>query len=247
MMKGSLLVLISVLILCGCIQRKSESGTFTLCQLGKREAIRDFGGGKLLFIRNGSSLRYDSIFEVLLNKNGIDYSHNFLGHLYLECYPGTMDSLMKVRFGNKFFEELELIADSLFFEERRNMTFQYYEVDTWAMRINSGDHLGGDFIINYLNERLPPKSSFRFVSNTVNRPYYVVEFVIDKLGETKHVKMKGGNNVEKFKDAEKFILNAIDSIRDWMPASVRGQPVTAKFYKGVAIESSTSLSRDLKL
>lgn len=159
------------------------------------------------------------------------------GHLYRDCYPNTMDSLIKEKFGDNFVDKLELVADSLFFEEKKNTTFEYYEVDTWAMRKNNEDQLGGDFIINYLNEKLPPKSSFRFVSNIVDRPHYVIEFTVDKQGETKNVEIKERNNTEKFKGTDKIILNEISKIKDWTPASIRNEPVTAKFQRGVAIES----------
>jgi hypothetical protein len=48
-------------------------------------------------------------------------------------------------------------------------------------------NLGGDFAIDYLNERLTPKASFRFVSNIVGRPHYLIQFTIGNDGRTKNV------------------------------------------------------------
>jgi hypothetical protein len=201
----------------------------TSCQFGIREAIEDFRKEKILFIRNGFVPRYDSVLETLLESNGIKYSLDMFGHLYSDCYPSTMDSLVKVKFGDDFTNRLELIADSLFFEKRKNGTFNYSEVDTWALRKNSDDHLGGDFIINYLNEKMTAKSSFNFVPNIVDRPYYLIELTVDKDGQTKNIEIKERNDTEKFKGTEEIILKEISKIKDWIPATVRNQPVTAKF------------------
>ncbi len=207
----------------------------TLCELGRQEGLDDYKKGILHYI-NGEPLRYESEMEDLLRQKGIKYSIDPFGHAY-ECYDLVMDSLIKVKFGDDFVDKLKLVADSLFFEKRKNGTFDYYEVDTWALRKNSNYQLGGDFVINYLNEKLTPKSSFRFVSNTVDRPYYLIEFTVDKDGETKNGEIKERNNTEKFKDAEEIILREITKIKDWTPATIKDQPVTAKFQMGVAIES----------
>jgi hypothetical protein len=207
----------------------------TSCELGRQEGLDDYGKGILHYI-NGESLRYESELEALLGQKGIKYSLDPFGHAY-ECYDLVMDSLIKVKFGDDFVDKLKLVADSLFFEKRKNGTFDYSEVDTWALRKNSDDKLGGDFVINYLNEKLTPKSSFRFVSNTVDRPYYLIEFTVDKDGETKNIEIKERNNTEKFKGTEEIILKEISNIHDWTPATIKNEPVTAKFQIGVAIES----------
>ncbi len=181
-------------------------------------------------------MRYELELVDLLGQNGIKYSIDPFGHAY-ECYDLVMDSLIKVKFGDDFVDKLKLAADSLFFEKRKNETFDYSEVDTWALRNNSNDQLGGDFVINYLNEKLTPKSSFRFVSNTVDRPYYLIEFTVDKDGETKNVEIKERNGTEPFPRTEELIVKEVSKIKDWTPATIRNQPVTAKFQKGVAIES----------
>jgi hypothetical protein len=190
----------------------------------------------ILHYINGEPLRYQSELEDLLRQKGIKYSIDPFGHEY-ECYDLVMDSLIKIKFGDDFVDKLKLVADSLFFEKRKNGTFDYSEVDTWPLRKNSDDQLGGDFVINYLNEKLTPKSSFRFISNTVDRPYYLIEFTVDKDGETKNIEIKERNNTEKFNGTEEIILNEVGKIKDWTPATIKNRAVTAKFQMGVAIES----------
>jgi hypothetical protein len=207
----------------------------TSCELERREALDDYEKGVLHYI-NGEPLRYESELVDLFGQNGIKYSIDPFGHAY-ECYDQVMDSLIKVKFGDGFLEKLKLVADSLFFEKRKNGTFDYSQVDTWALRKNSDDQLGGDFVINYLNKELTTKSSFRFVSNTIDRPYYLIQFTVDKDGETKNIEIIERNNTEKFEGTEELILREISKIKDWSPATVRNQPVTAKFQMGVAIES----------
>lgn len=172
----------------------------------------------------------------MLNKNGIKYNTDPFGHAY-ECYDLVMDSLIKIKFGDHFVDNLKLVADSLFFEKRKDGTFNYYEVDTWALRKDNETQLSGDFIINYLNDKLTPKSKFKFVSNTLDRPYYLIEFTVDKDGETKNIEIKERNNTEEFKETEEIILKEIIKIKDWTPPTIRNQPVTAKFQMGVAIDS----------
>jgi hypothetical protein len=174
-----LLLTILLLTIYSCSMRKSDKWTMKPCQEGEKEAIEDFKAGEIIFIRSGFLPRYDSVLEGLLASRGIKYSFDMFGHLYQDCYPNTMDSLVNARFGDGFVDNLELQADSLFFEAKRNAIFYYYEVDTWAMRKNSDYHLGGDFIIDYLNEKLTAKSSFRFVSNIVDRPNYFNRFYSD--------------------------------------------------------------------
>lgn len=99
------------------------------------------------------------------------------------------------------------------------------------------DHLGGDFVINYLKEKLAAKSSFRFVSNIVDRPHYVIAFTVDKDGQTKNTEIKERNETEKFPGTEELIIQEVSKIKDWTPATIKNQPVTAKFQMGVAIES----------
>ncbi len=205
------------------------------CELGRKEGLNDYGKGILHYI-NGEPLRYESELEDLLGQKGIKYSIDPFGHAY-ECYDLVMDSLIKVKFGDNFVDKLKLVADSLFFEKRKSGTFDYSEVDTWALRRNSGDQLGGDFVVNYLNEKLTSKSTFRFVSNTVDRSYFLIEFTVDKDGKTKNIEIKERNNTETFKGAEEIILDEITKITDWTPATIKNQPVTAKFQMGVAIES----------
>jgi hypothetical protein len=207
----------------------------TSCQFGRQEGLDDYENGILHFI-NGEPLRYEAELKDLLGREGIKYSTDPFGHGY-ECYDLVMDSLIKVKYGNDFVDKLKLVADNLFFEKRKNGTFDYSEVDTWALRKNSDDQLGGDFIINYLNEKLTAKSPFRFVSNTVDRPYYLIGFTVDKDGETKNIEIKERNNTEKFKGTEEIILKEISKVKDWTPAKIKNQPVTAKFQIGVAIES----------
>jgi hypothetical protein len=231
------LVPIFILTIFSCIQNTANKRTMTSCQDGTQEAIEDFKAGKILFIRNGFMPRYDSVLSVLLYSNRIKYSFDMFGHFYRDCYPSTMDSLITEKFGDNFVDKLELVADSLFFEERKNITFEYYEVDTWPMRKNSDDHLGGDFVINYLNEKLTPKSSFRFVSNIVDRPNYLIVFTVDKDGQTRNVEIVERNEIGKFQGTEELIVKEVAKIKEWTPATIRNQPVTAKFQMGVAIES----------
>jgi hypothetical protein len=180
-------------------------------------------------------LRYESELKDLLEQKGIKYSLDPFGHAY-ECYDLVMDSLIEVKFGRDFINKLKLVADSLFFEKRKKGTFDYTEVDTWALRKNSSDQLGEDFIINYLNEKLSPNSAFRFVSNTVDRPYYLIDFTVDKDGGTGGIEIKERNNTAKFEGAEEIILQELNKIKNWTPATIKSQPVTAKFQMGVAIE-----------
>jgi hypothetical protein len=230
-----LLLPILLLTLYSCNQNNSDTGTMTSCQLGRQEGLDDYEKGILHFI-NGEPLRYESELKGLLEQKGIKYSIDPFRHAY-ECYDLVMDSLIKVRFGNNFIDELKLVADNLFFEKRKNGTFDYSEVDTWALRKNNNDQLGGDFIINYLNEKLPTKSSFSFVSNIVDRPHYLIEFTVDKDGGTKNILIRERNNTEKFKGTEEIILKEVSKIKDWKPPTIKNQPVTAKFQMGVAIES----------
>ena len=207
----------------------------TLCQLGRQEGLDDYRKGTLHFI-NGQSLRYEKELEDLLGQKAIKYSSDSFGHAY-ECYDMVMDSLIKVKFGDDFIDKLKLVADSLFFDKRKNGIFDYFEVDTWALRENNDDQLGGEFIINYLNKKLTPKSSFRFVSNTVDRPYYLIEFTVDRDGGTKNTEIKERNNTERFAGTEEMIINEIGKIKNWIPPTIRNQSVAAKFQIGVAIES----------
>jgi hypothetical protein len=231
-----LILPILLLALYSCIRKNSDPEVMTSCKSGRQEAIEDFRAGKILFIRNGFVPRYDSVLEVVLESSGIEYSFDMFGHLYSDCYPNTMDSLLKAKFGNGFMDKLELVSDRLFFEKRKNTTFDNYEVDTWAMRTGNDKHLGGDFIINYLNEKRTPKSAFKFGSNIAGRPHYLIEFTVDKKGETKNVEIRERNNTEKFKETEEIVVKEISKIKDWIPATIRRQPVTAKFQMGVAIE-----------
>jgi hypothetical protein len=209
--------------------------TMTSCELGRKWGLDDYQKGILNYI-NGQPIRYGQELEDLLNQKGITYSTDPFGHAY-ECYDLVMDSLIKVKFGDDFIDKLKLMADSLFFERRKNGTFDYYEVDTWALRKNSDDQLGGDFIINYLNEKLATKSSFRFVSNIVDRPHYLIAFTVDKDGQTNNIEIKERNGTEKFLGTEQLIIKEVSKIKDWTPATIKNQPVTAKFQMGVAIES----------
>jgi hypothetical protein len=206
----------------------------TACQFGRQEGLDDYEKGILHYI-NGEPIRYESELKDLLEQKGIKYSIDPFGHAY-ECYDLVMDSLIEVKFGDDFVDKLKLVADSLFFEKRKNGTFDYYEVDTWALRKNSDDQLGGDFVINYLNEKLAPKSPFRFVSNIVDRPHYLIAFTVDKVGQTKNIEIKEGKGTEKFPGTEELIVKEVSKIKDWTPATIRSQPVTAKFQMGVAIE-----------
>lgn len=207
----------------------------TSCELGRQEGLADYKKGILHYI-NGQSVRYGQELEDLLNQRGIKYSTDPFGHAY-ECYNLVMDSLIKTKFGGDFVDKLKLVADSVFYEKRKNGTFDYSEVDTWALRKNSNDQLGGDFVINYLNEKLALKSSFHFVSNIVDRPHYLIAFTVDKDGQTKNIEIKERNATEKFQGTEELIIKEITKIKDWTPATIRNQPVTARFEMGVAIES----------
>jgi hypothetical protein len=230
-----LLFSILLLIIISCTQKHSDTRTITSCELGRQEAINDYKEGILHYI-NGQLVRYGQELSDLLNQNGIKYSTDPFGHEY-ECYDLVMDSLIKVKFGDHFIDNLKLVADSLFFEKRKGGTFNYNEVDTWALRKDNETQLGGDFIINYLNDKLTPKSKFKFVSNILDRPYYLIEFTVDKEGETKNIEIKERNNTERFKETEEIILKEIIKIKDWTPPTIRKQPVTAKFQMGVAIDS----------
>jgi hypothetical protein len=148
-----------------------------------------------------------------------------------------MDSLIKIKLGDEFIGKLKSEADSLFFERRKAGTFDYYEVDTWALRKNSNYSLGGDFMINYLNSTIPPNAYFRFISNIIDRPYYLLEFTINKDGSTSNATIKERNNTEKFKNLEDIIVKEVNQVNDWIPATIRNQVVTAKFQMGVAIDS----------
>jgi hypothetical protein len=229
------LLTISLLTFFSCQQKHPDTGALTSCEIGRQKGLADYEKGILHYI-NGQSLRYGQELEDLLNQNGIKYSTDPFGHAY-ECYDLVMDSLIKVKFGDNFVDNLKLVADSLFFEKRKDGPFDYYEVDTWALRKDNENQLGGDFIINYLNDKLTPKSTFKFVSNTGDRPYYLIEFTVDKDGETKNIEIKERNNTETFKGTEEIILQEIIKIKDWTPPTIRNQPVTAKFQMGVAIES----------
>src|SRR5688500_12438308 len=230
-----LLLPIILLTLYSCNQKSSDTGTMTSCQLGRQEGVDDYEKGILHYI-NGEPLRYESELKDLLEQKGIKYSIDPFGHAY-ECYDLVMDSLIEVKFGDDFIDKLKLVADSLFFEKRKNGTFDYFEVDTWALRKNSDDQLGGDFIINYLNEKLATKSSFRFVSNIVDRPHYLIAFTVDKDGQTNNIEILERNETEKFPGTEELIIKEVSKIEDWTPATIKNQPVTAKFQMGVAIES----------
>jgi hypothetical protein len=226
---------ILLLTLFSCSPKKADQRT-TQCEYGRREAIVDYENGILRFANGKFSLRYESELKDLLEQKGIEYQ--IAGpHGYDRCYGLVMDSLIKVKFGDDFIDKLELVADSLFYEKRKDGVFDYSDVDTWALRKNSKDQLGGDFIINYLNEKLSPKSSFRFVSNIVDRPHYLIVFTVDKDGRTKNIEIKERNSTEKFPGTEELIVKEVNKIKDWIPATIRNQPVTAKFQRGVAIES----------
>ena len=197
--------------------------------------LADYEKGILHFIDNGGRMRrYRSELKDLLEQQGIRYTMDPMGHAY-GCERVVADSLIKIKFGENFIDELELVADSFYFEKRKNGTFPYYDLDTWALRKNNDNSLGGDFVINYLNERLTPKSSFRFISNIVNSPYYLIEFTIDKEGRTMDVEIKERNNTGRFAGTEELIIKEISKLKDWIPATIRNQPVTARFQMGVAI------------
>jgi hypothetical protein len=223
-----------LLTIFSCHQKVFDSGAMTACEMGQQDALDDHKKGIFHFI-NGEPLRYEEELKVLLSKKDIMYSIDPFGHAY-KCYDLVMDSLIKVKFGDGFIDKLKLQADSIFFEVYKNGTFNYWEVDTWALRKNNLDHLGGDFIVNYLNEKLPPQSSFAFVSNTVDRPYYLIEFTVYNDGATGNIEIKERNNTDRFTGTEEIIMNEMGKIKDWIPATIRNQYVTAKFQMGVAIE-----------
>jgi hypothetical protein len=230
-----LLLQILLFILSGCSLNNTETGTMTSCQLGRKEGLNDYEKGILYFI-NSEPLRYEPELKDLLIQNGIKYSIDPLGHGF-ECYDLVMDSLIKIKFGADFIDNLKSLADSLFFEKRKNESFDYFEVDTWALRRNSNLYLGGDFIINYLNEMLPQKSSFQFVSNIVGRSHFLIKFTIGKDGQTRDIEIIERNEVAKFAGIEEVIIKELSRLEDWTPATIRNQPVTATFIMGVAIES----------
>lgn len=229
------LLLILMMTFYSCSEKSSHSQTMTACQYERQEALEDLDKGILHFI-NSEPLRYEKELQDLLQQKGIKYSIDPFGHGY-ECYDLVMDSLIKVKFGENFIDQLKLEADNLFFEKRKNTTLDAWEVDTWALRKNCSDHLGGDFIIKHLNKKLEPTSSFFFVSNTVDRPYYLIEFTIDRYGNTKNVQIKERNNTQRFKEAEDLIIKETSKIKDWIPATIKSHPVSAKFQMGVAIEN----------
>lgn len=198
--------------------------------------MEDFKNGNIVFVRNGMPPRYDSVLEVVLKSNNIKYSFDLFGHLYPDCYAPTMDSLLKTRFGDHFIDKSEQLADSLFLQHRKNGTFNYYEVDTWAFRKNDNRHLGGDYIINFLNEKIPKNASFKFVSNTVARPFYVIEFTVDQGGNTKNIEVKERVAIDRYPGTEELIIQEVAKITDWIPAKINSEHVTARFEIGIAIE-----------
>jgi len=227
---------ILLLTLLSCSQRKTGNQIVTRCDYERHEAISDYKNGILQFVSKQLSLRYEIELQDLLEKKGIKYRISG-PHGDDRCYGLVMDSLIKVKFGAGFIEKLKLTADSLFFEKRKDSTFSHWEVDTWALRKNSDHHLGGAYVINYLNNKLGSEKSFSFVSNIVGRPHYLIIFTVDKNGETKDVEIKERNNADEFKGIEELILKEVSEIKDWIPATIGNQPVTAKFRMGVAIES----------
>jgi hypothetical protein len=230
------LIILLCLSLFSCSSKKPDQRTI-LCEDEKREATVDYEKGTLRFVNGQLSLRYESELKDLLKQNGIEYQ--IAGpHGDDTCYGLVMDSLIKEKFGDNFIDKLELVADSLFFERNKNGVFDYSDVDTWPTRENSNDHLGGDFVIDYLNESLTPKASFRFVSNIVGRPHYLIEFTIGNDGRTKNVEIKQRHSTGKFPGTEELIVKEVSKIKDWIPATIRNQPVTARFQMGVAIEST---------
>jgi hypothetical protein len=206
------------------------------CELEKQDAVLDYQKGILRFVNDRFSMRYESELKDLMKEKGVEYQ--VAGpHGYDMCYGSVMDSLIKIKFGEDFIDKLNLVADSLFFEKRKDGVFDYSDVDTWALRKNSDDHLGGEFVIDYLNEKLTPKSSFKFVSNIVDRPHYLIEFTVSKEGQTKNVEITQRNSTDKFPGTEELIIKEVSKIKDWIPATIRNQLVTARFQRGVAIES----------
>lgn len=231
-----LLLPILLLIFCSCNQKTSDSVTLTSCELERQEGLHDFEKGTLCFVNGQFPLRYESELKALLGQKGIKYKISGV-HGEDACYGSVMDSLIKVKFGDDFITKLESAADSLFYERNKNGVFDYSDVDTWALRENNNYHLGGDFIINYLNDNLPSKSTYRFVSNIVDRPHYLIAFTVDKNGQTKNIEIRERNGIEKFPGTEELIIKEVGKIKGWTPATIRNQPVTATFQMGVAIES----------
>ena len=227
---------ILLLILFSCSQKKTDRETPTRCDYEKQQAIADYQKGIVQYVNRQSLLRYESELKNLLEQKGIKYQTSG-PHGDSRCYGLVMDSLIKVKYGVRFLQQLKISADSLFFETRKDSTFSNWQVDTWALRKNSDDHLGGDYVIDYLNQKLGPGKSFSFVSNTVGRPHYVIVFTVDKNGATNNVEIRERINTDEFKGTEEFILNEVTKINGWIPATIKTQPVAARFQMGVAMES----------
>ncbi len=229
------LLLLVLLILYSCNRKNYSVGIVSSCQLNREEAFDDYRSGVFRFI-NGEPLRYESELRDLLNQSRIDYSVDPFGHA-CECYDLVMDSLLKIRFGDTFIDKLKLgpIACSSRVDNMERLRIS--KLIPGALRKGNDDQLGGDFIINYLNDRLPSETLFSFVSNTVERPFYLIEFTVDKNGSTKCVGIKERNNTANFKEAEAILLNELNNIKDWIPATIRSRAVGARFQMGVAIES----------
>ena len=225
---------IILLTLYSCNQKHSETSALTSCEIEKQQGIEDYKKGEFHFINN-EPLRFESELKDLLDKKGIKYSIDPFGHN--KCYSDVMDSLIGMKFGDSFINNLKTQADNLFFERRKNGTFEYYEVDTWALRKKNDDQLGGDFVINYLNAKLKPNSLFRYVANTVDRPHFVIQFTVNKDGTTTDVEIKERNNTVEFKNLEETIIIELNKAKDWIPATIKKESVTAKFQRGIAIES----------
>jgi hypothetical protein len=148
---------------------------------------------------------------------------------------GIMDNLISIKFGDKLIDSLKIKADSLFFVKTNDGTFEDWEVDNRALRKAADENLGGDYIINYLNHSLNPNSKYRYESNCVNLPYFVIQFTVNKDGTTKETRIIERHRTEKFVQTERAIISEVNEIKDWIPATIQNKPIAARFQIGVAI------------
>ncbi len=187
--------------------------------------------------------RYQHEIRDVLAPYGIEFEINPVSDVFpngQHCYKNFMDSVITAKFGDSFIKMINERADSLFYERHKNSIFSYWDVDEWARHPSNQQQLGGDYIIEYLNKSIEQKGSYRFVSNIVNKPYVRIELIIDKLGNTSSCMISkrelNGLNGINLNALENFITQTIEQIDDWTPAKIKGNNVTAKFQRSVAIE-----------
>jgi hypothetical protein len=65
----------------------------------------------------------------------------------------------------------------------------------------------------------------------------VIQFTVKKDGTTKETRIMERHRTEKFVQTERSIISEVNEIKHWIPATIKNEPVAARFQIGIAFEN----------